>query len=1225
MTLIRELIEIPVEVRRDAFVLKLTEGLENADETLRQYVVTPQLARAFDEALGFIESAVSGGTSRAAYLHGSFGSGKSHFMAVLNLVLKGHAGARSVPRLQEPLGKREALMGKKFLMVPYHMVGADSLEQALFDGYVKHVAKLHPTASPPAVYRTEELFENASSLRSSLGDTDFFARLNEGSATEADDDGAGGWGDLEGGWAADRFDAALRAAPGDSERRRLLQDLVATHFPAFRGYAAGNSEAMVGIDDGLAALSQHARSLGYDALVLFLDEVVLWLAARAADKSNINQEAQKLAKLVEAQNPNRPAPIVAFLARQRKLSELVGEQMDGVERSRLDASFAWNDGRFAEIVLEDRNLPLIARERLLRPKDDGAKAQLDAAFERFARGPQQLIDRLLTSGQGIDAFRSIYPFTPALVQALVALSAALQRERTALRVMLMLLVSQRDRLELGGVIPVGDLWDVINRGAEPFSAEMKDRFEAARRLYREKLKPLLIHTHGVDPDEPGDAAGTAAARSAYNDARLAKTLLLGALVPNVESLRGLDAHRLAALNHGTIRSPIPGQEATTVLNRVKAWAGQIGEIRLTGDPSNPTIHIELSDVDVDALIESVSHVDTPGNRKRRTAELVFGAFGMEYGRELTHTRNLVWRGTARSAEIVFTNVRKQDDHTLTVKGDGWRVLVDYPFDEDDYGPADDVEHAQDFLQRNPEGSRVLLWLPRFFGTALLKDLGVLVCIEHLLDGSTFDKVAGHLSPEQRIDARAQLGNRQSALRSRLGNALAAAYGLQKAEQGALDDAHAEHDRHFLSLLPGFAPQKPGTGDLGHGLNLLLDQALRHQFPAHPDIDLRDRSGDPVEVRSALAKRVWGWCKEAAGNANRRVVVEKKDRAEVKEVVERLRLGTLDDGPLVLTTYWRDEIEKRRLSEGNDAPSVGEVRDWLDPPEQRSGLPPLLSDLIVLTYAALTNRQFTLHRGPVEGELKPGDLRPDYALYTLDLPDEETWVKARDRAATLFGIASSPLCNGPNVSKFAAETRAAVQPLRSNAEACLRLLDARLACVGVAPREWPRKELAQAVAQLPDLPSLRSEKAVAEAVAGIPQAEQERATINEMKPLENSRAALEMHAEWGVFDRLQHVHGERADEARQVLDELGQALLAAEFAQPLGPVVSRLYPRALDILTPRQPPPPPVDGWEVVATGSARSPDVDWAALREEAEAALRGEGVRRLQVTWVVERKRDRQ
>src|SRR5690606_28868720 len=47
-TLLRELIEIPDRVHRDDFVLRLTEGVRREEETLRHYVVTPQLAECFD-------------------------------------------------------------------------------------------------------------------------------------------------------------------------------------------------------------------------------------------------------------------------------------------------------------------------------------------------------------------------------------------------------------------------------------------------------------------------------------------------------------------------------------------------------------------------------------------------------------------------------------------------------------------------------------------------------------------------------------------------------------------------------------------------------------------------------------------------------------------------------------------------------------------------------------------------------------------------------------------------------------------------------------------------------------------------------------------------------------------------------------------------------------------------------------------------------------------------
>ena len=40
----------------------------------------------------------------------------------------------------------------------------------------------------------------------------------------------------------------------------------------------------VDLDTGLAAIAAHAKGLGYDAVVLFLDELVLWLAFSVQDR-----------------------------------------------------------------------------------------------------------------------------------------------------------------------------------------------------------------------------------------------------------------------------------------------------------------------------------------------------------------------------------------------------------------------------------------------------------------------------------------------------------------------------------------------------------------------------------------------------------------------------------------------------------------------------------------------------------------------------------------------------------------------------------------------------------------------------------------------------------------------------------------------------------------------------------------------------------------------------
>src|SRR5690349_7910207 len=118
--LISELIDLPERVRKGDFVLNLAKGVTEPEKTLAQYVVTDQLATCFEDALGFIKSAVEAVSSKACYLHGSFGAGKSHFMAVLHLLLQHNAAVRNIPELAKVCDGHRWVEDKKFLLVPYH-------------------------------------------------------------------------------------------------------------------------------------------------------------------------------------------------------------------------------------------------------------------------------------------------------------------------------------------------------------------------------------------------------------------------------------------------------------------------------------------------------------------------------------------------------------------------------------------------------------------------------------------------------------------------------------------------------------------------------------------------------------------------------------------------------------------------------------------------------------------------------------------------------------------------------------------------------------------------------------------------------------------------------------------------------------------------------------------------------------------------------------------------
>ena len=69
----------------------------------------------------------------------------------------------------------------------------------------------------------------------------------------------------------------------------------------------------------------------------------------------------------------------------------------------------------------------------MRAKNPEARRVMDQEFARTAATREEVMRVLLTSTGNKDDFRKLYPFSPALVETLVVMSFALQRERTALR------------------------------------------------------------------------------------------------------------------------------------------------------------------------------------------------------------------------------------------------------------------------------------------------------------------------------------------------------------------------------------------------------------------------------------------------------------------------------------------------------------------------------------------------------------------------------------------------------------------------------------------------------------------------------------------------------------------------------------------------------------------------------------------------------------------------
>jgi len=1175
---LRDAIDIPLAVHDDDYVLQIHRAQEAAEKTLNDYVVTDAIADAFDKGLKMVEAALATRTSKGAFIHGSFGSGKSHYMAVLHLLLAGNPHARAIPGLQDVVGRHSELLKRKLLAVDYHFVGAESVEAALFDGYLSTIKAKHPEVPAPVLHRSDALWVNADQLRATLGDEAFFAKFTGGSG--------GGWGRFGASVTPATYDTARQAPPDDPDRQKVTAELVTHYFSGFEAIGT-----WLGMSAGLQAMTQHAKSLGYDGVVLFLDELVLWLSGHLRDSMFISTETSKIAKLVETGVGSLPVPLVSFVARQRNLKDFLGGGAAGAEQVALDDSFQWWEGRFEKVALPAADLPQIVHRRLLAPTSEDGKAALGRAIAKVRANPAAY-RHLLTDeagSNGVD-FDMVYPFSPALVDAMIALSSIMQRERTALKIMSELLSRGRDELTVGDVIGVGDLFDAVVLGdSDPLTDDMKSLFKAARTFYLQKMRPHLLNRHGLTEQA---TRGLERSDPFRRDDRIAKTLLVAAIASGATSLKDLTASKLAALNFGSVVSMLPGQEATQVVTKAKEWSGEFGEITVGHQGGDPIITLQLSGIDLDSVLVHVQTEDTAANRRRLIRRLLAeqigaqatGAIGTDYS--LGH----VWRGQKRDVDVVFGNVRDAAGLPLEAlqAADGrWRLVVDFPFDDEGRPPADDVERLRQ-LRENGLTTDTIAWLPNLVTATRMDDVGKLVTLEYLLTGTRFDQYSGALPVADREPARRQLTNQRDSLREQVLGSLRQAYGIDAATDDQLG-ARVPDGRVLISLATDFDPLKPSASTLRHAVEGVLGGALDARYPKHPKIDR-----DDAEVRRAELSAVLDLARKAMTAGGRIESVDRPTANKVRRVIDGFGVGRLSEITYVLQPQyfrWHDDFTKAAV--GGDV-TVGALREAI----AEFGLTVDVQDLLVLMWAAMTDRVLRRH-GVKVPDPAIGALVPEMTLHEPVLPNDMEWTVALSRAKALFDVGSDEYhLSSAAVERVGGTVGNCIRERKQDVDGLVHRLEAHADVLGlddVSPRLVGARRARDLVAVLNTADNeLDRVRALAE--FDLPE---------ELAPLAHGittagevSAALN-GADWNLINKLSGLGG-RTKVAVQALQHAGRA---EQLHEPLRSALSAAAKAASDILIERTPKPQGPTPEELEAT--RRAEEERQARAKELAEQQRR--------------------
>jgi hypothetical protein len=305
-----------------------------------------------------------------------------------------------------------------------------------------------------------------------------------------------------------------------------------------------------------------------------------------------------------------------------------------------------------------------------------------------------------------------------------------------------------------------------------------------------------------------------------------------------------------------------------------------------------------------------------------------------------------------------------------------------------------------------------------------------------------------------------------------------------------------------------------------------------------------------------------------------------------------------------------------------------------------GLPLELQNLIILTFAAGTNRRFTLHGGPYEPST---DTMPDeLELKEQALPSAHDWGVALQRASSLFGLTLGQTLNAANVGKLVADVR---QKASEKRDAVLRLVAQIRDRSGryAAGAQSLRQQTAESAQALVAAIAQASDEELVSTLAHASLMSSEAAVGRTLGQASACAEAL-THGQWPLFDAIKGLADHRRDAAQTIMTRLTEALVSDEHVLPLKAKLEELGRDAMALLATAAPavpvttppidpgvpplqvpvvlPVPPAPGNELVAeqqqmhlTGSEALAELEKLKARVASERDLE------LTLSWRLERK----
>jgi hypothetical protein len=947
----------PQDIRAMGFVVKLRELDANSEEVAelaRDYVITPAVEKELPRILDDMKQVFDRGEEYGRFIHGSFGSGKSHLMTMLSLLIEGapaawtkfrplfaqHRAARAAIG-SEAVSHEEWLADAGLLVVRIHMLSVrgktTGLDRAVYEGFNAALKRRGKAAFE--FLNVDAIFDEVRREVSAYGDI-VWKRLET-------DGIIGGREDFE------------AVASGSVESRERF----ARAWLTYKGRDSNDASIDPRWSEGLHRMAQHAKAQGFGGIVLMIDEFLLWLAEKSGQE--FVSEINNLNVIVDHTTGQRPAPVFVFVARQRNLREFFP---DLVDESRIHEHIDHHAKRFEVTLLQDVELRHIVRGRVLRPR---LQHEVDVAVRSLAEKHSKVLPALLAGGD-LDYLRDVYPFHPALIEMLVDVTSLMQRERSALRLLYELLVIHYPNLPLGEFLPVGSAFAAIFPEAGVEASKKVDQMLDIHHQYYSRLAPamaLMAEDLGVD----------------FNDERrraldqLVKTVLLAEVSPRLKQ-GGLTIERLVQLNAVDIEGETFRGQVRVAETDLLALSQRVPDLQVAGQSKTALVRYVLGRVSLGEILSRArSKVDNLSQRYKvfwpalRMALGLDGTRGFEEGGTNEGEYEITWRRTRRRGVVKFGNVREMPYEDFLVTDGFFKIAVDYPWDEPGHTVDEDRLRAQNVRKKHGRVDAVC-WLPRHMTPAELGVMTELAAVRYLLSEVGQDDLLDTLGPQDRAKVIEQASIRQKTLEGQL--------------QELLKEVYIRHGE-FVALVSDLDTSRPRetlAENLEHIATVLMDR----RYPQHPIFLAEPRKADLEILSRWMVDANEGQVSVAYDETTGKVL------KQLGQPLELINLGQTKASLRLDSRYMKDVLQRT----DHDSVLWAPIAEYL---RETYGFQPLLIDLFLYFLCQRNHRALEEITGEtVEVRLgMPAATR--IRLQRGKLVSAAEWHRLRDLGNQLFDV------------------------------------------------------------------------------------------------------------------------------------------------------------------------------------------------------------------------------